>query len=109
MEWKLFDNCYNRSLHFFPFCLILRQKSSINTNSSSPTSLGDIKIQFCSDLHLEFGSEGVIKPNAKYLALLGDIGLARQKKYHNFLLAQADRYEKVFVIAGDMGEFHHLL
>ena len=62
-----------------------------------------VKIQICSDLHIEFYREEVpeiIVPNAPYIALLGDIGLPIKPNYEEFLLKQANRFEKVFVVAG---------
>jgi hypothetical protein len=69
-------------------------------DSSTNNERKKFKIQYCSDLHLEFGTKPIIKPEAPYLALLGDIGLSRQAKYHDFLLEQAKHFEKVFVILG---------
>jgi hypothetical protein len=67
-----------------------------------------IKIQCCSDLHLEFYTEmpNLITPAAPYLALLGDIGVPAKEGYEKFLLQEAEKYEKVFVIAGNH-EFYH--
>ena len=72
-----------------------------------------INIQICSDLHIEFHAsyadipKDIIVPASPILALLGDIGLPFQvddqgiRVYEQFLLDQAERFEKVFVIAGN--------
>ena len=77
---------------------------------SKPSTLS---IQFCSDLHLEFYSnyidipKDIILPSSPILALLGDIGLPFEidengvQVYEQFLLEQADNFEKVLVIAGN--------
>jgi predicted phosphodiesterase len=63
------------------------------------------KLQVLSDLHLEFRgayeSLPFIPVNAPILCLLGDIGYPSDDVYRKFLLAQADRFWKVVVIAGN--------
>lgn len=63
-----------------------------------------LKIQICSDLHLEFYEKiqvpELIVPSAPYLALLGDIGLPIKENYEEFLLKQSELYEEVFIVAG---------
>jgi len=62
-------------------------------------------LQICSDLHVEFhqfDSSTAVTPKAPYLALLGDIGVvADEPVYQNFLLSEAKKFKKVFVIAGN--------
>lgn len=62
------------------------------------------------DLHIEFGhlTSPLLTPSSPYLALIGDIGLAKRKtdQYRQFLLEQADRFEQVFVVPGNH-EFYH--
>jgi 3',5'-cyclic AMP phosphodiesterase CpdA len=70
----------------------------------------DFKIQYVSDIHLEFHdkyNEGQItpsmflKPSAPYLALCGDIGIPELKAYEKFLQWCSEEYEKVFIVAGN--------
>lgn len=69
------------------------------------------KLQVCSDLHIEFFGEEPVPPilekAAPYLALLGDIGLAKDESYKQYLLQQAEIYDKVFVIAGNHEYYHN--
>jgi hypothetical protein len=62
----------------------------------------------CSDLHIEFQDsdslkvEDFVTPSAKYIALLGDIGVVHQTaRYRAFLLAMAERFERVLVLLGN--------
>jgi len=63
------------------------------------------RIQIVSDVHIEFGKENYddsIVPKAKYLALLGDIGLPYYRsEYRAFIHQQAKKFEKVIVLAGN--------
>ena len=61
-----------------------------------------MKLQILSDLHIET-HEGTyeVKKSCNILCLLGDIGLASQKKYRNFIKSQAQLFDHVFVIAGN--------
>jgi len=58
-----------------------------------------------SDLHLEFPKTLENLPpfevKADYLALLGDIGYPGQESYKTFLLREAKRFKKVFVVPGN--------
>ena len=57
-----------------------------------------------SDVHLEFkrSGKGLNFPvTAPYLCLLGDIGDPRTAVYQNFLHAQAERFDQVFVLKGN--------
>jgi hypothetical protein len=58
-------------------------------------------------LHIEFFKGGIypeiLEPNAPYLCLLGDIGVTAHHAYRTFLLEQANKYEKVLVVAGNHG------
>eukprot|EP00727_Mastigamoeba_balamuthi_P004813 m51a1_g1433 hypothetical protein (613) ;mRNA; f:88850-91557 len=65
-------------------------------------------MQFTSDTHLEFGTNPNIVPVAPYLGLLGDIGLLIKEgevsclqTYREFLMRQASRFERVFVVMGN--------
>lgn len=66
-------------------------------------------IRIISDLHLEkYGRTELFakyfknrKIDTRFLALLGDIGDPAKEHYKNFLLEQADQYERIFVIAGN--------
>eukprot|EP00455_Lapot_gusevi_P023311 TRINITY_DN2421_c0_g4_i1.p1 TRINITY_DN2421_c0_g4~~TRINITY_DN2421_c0_g4_i1.p1 ORF type:complete len:329 (+),score=38.59 TRINITY_DN2421_c0_g4_i1:214-1200(+) len=62
------------------------------------------KVQILSDLHLEMADQAEkfsFEMSAPYLALLGDIGNPFEAKYRDFLLHQAERFQKVFVLAGN--------
>lgn len=70
-----------------------------------------LRIQIASDLHLEMmdsleSAEELIIPSAPYLALLGDVGCpgassTHMQRYKDFLVQQAEKFEKVFVIPGN--------
>lgn len=72
--------------------------------SDSPTSSA---IQVMSDLHLETPKflpmyhEFQIEPRAKYLALLGDIGIAADDSLFDFLTRQLHRFEVIFYVLGN--------
>lgn len=72
--------------------------------SDSPTSSA---IQVMSDLHLEtpkflpMYNEFQIEPRAKYLALLGDIGIAADDSLFGFLTRQLHRFEVIFYVLGN--------
>jgi len=82
--------------------LLKPKLASISLTPKSPK----LQIQIMSDIHLEFSANIDIEPKAKYLALLGDIGLASTSVYKEFLLKQAEKFEKVFVIAGNHEYYH---
>lgn len=68
-----------------------------------------IKIQYASDLHLEFTENGSfikhhpLQVNGEVLVLAGDIGYIGDENYskHPFWDWAADNYEKVIVIPGN--------
>ena len=60
-----------------------------------------LKIQIISDIHLEVNKDFAVTPKAPYLALLGDIGDPGSARYLDFLLEQAGKFEKVFVLIGN--------
>jgi predicted phosphodiesterase len=64
-----------------------------------------MKIQVASDVHLEFFKEEntipVIEKIGNVLALVGDIGYPSKRNYERFIMEHADRFEYVFVIAGN--------
>jgi predicted MPP superfamily phosphohydrolase len=71
-----------------------------------------LRIQVCSDLHVEFYAnweeekrecalDELVDPCADYLALLGDIGLACTPLYSAFLLRVASRFKGVYVLLGN--------
>lgn len=66
-----------------------------------------MKIQYFSDLHLEFLKKNFNKllsrivPVAPVLVLAGDIGLPSNKSYEELLTNVSDKFTKVFVIAGN--------
>lgn len=66
------------------------------------------KLQILSDIHLEFGRAGFDFPQTgNCLALVGDIGDPASSVYESFLLEQAARFDKVFVLAGNHGFYCH--
>lgn len=61
-----------------------------------------MKIQYHSDLHLEFRKTlPTIIPKAPILVLAGDIGYPHQPIYTTFLQDVSSKFEKVFLIAGN--------
>lgn len=68
---------------------------------------GGPTVQFCSDLHLENCGEdpidfsAIIRPEAKILALLGDIGYPAESHYEDFLAYCSKNFQHVFVITGN--------
>lgn len=73
-----------------------------------------MKFQIYSDIHLEFFTvEGKLQKNyaaqhlpeipvlCDNLALLGDIGYPSHKTYRDFVLLQASRFKRVFIVAGN--------
>lgn len=65
------------------------------------------KIQYASDLHLEFFSSSspdfssIVKPVAPYLVLAGDIGQPGHSVFHQFLNYVAANWRAVILIAGN--------
>jgi hypothetical protein len=63
------------------------------------------RIQYASDLHLEFYEKQafplLLRPNAKLLALAGDIGRPDHKLYPAFFEWAHDKWDHIFVIAGN--------
>ena len=74
-----------------------------------------MRIQILSDLHLEIERPGSIPGNEFYsydfpaeseiLALLGDIGYAIHERLFRWLRVQLNRFEYVFYVIGNHGEF----
>jgi hypothetical protein len=64
-----------------------------------------LRIQYASDLHLEFAENFVgptlLKPIAPILALAGDIGRPDKRTYRDFLQYCSNNWESVFVVAGN--------
>lgn len=63
-----------------------------------------MQLQVLSDVHLEMRRNQPpfqFKKSTPYLALCGDIGDPSSKLYEEFLFNQANRFDKVFVIAGN--------
>jgi hypothetical protein len=74
-----------------------------------------LKLAYISDIHLEFWARGVvprIKPYTKAntqlngIALLGDIGNPFHSNYAHFLRNCSDKFEKVYLLAGNHEYFH---
>lgn len=63
------------------------------------------RIQYASDLHLEFGNRtafgSILKPVAPYLALAGDVGRPDQQSYSDFLENCSKNWQHTFVVAGN--------
>ena len=70
---------------------------------SSTTKSPIFKIQYISDLHLEYKKElpKITRKCGDYLALLGDIGNPFHQNYREFISIAADSYEKVFLVSGN--------
>lgn len=64
-----------------------------------------LRIQYASDLHLEFRDNFVgtalLKPIAPVLALAGDIGSPYRREYRDFLAYCSKFWDRVFVVAGN--------
>lgn len=60
-----------------------------------------LRLQVLSDLHLEQDHEFTLNAHAPYLALCGDIGTPSTEVYRDFLLDAADKFAKVFIVAGN--------
>lgn len=80
--------------------------------SEVPSDSDFLSIQLTSDIHLEclahdqpsgrkVTKQLVAKTKAKYVALLGDIGLADRPYYKDFLVRMSKRYTYVFVVFGN--------
>jgi hypothetical protein len=71
-----------------------------------------IRIQYASDLHLEFRDNFVgptlLKPVAPVLALAGDIGSPYRREYRDFLAYCSQNWDAVFLVAGNH-EFYNRL
>lgn len=63
-----------------------------------------LRIQYASDLHLELYDAAnfplLVRPNARYLALCGDIGQPGHAVYHNFLSYVSHNWDAVFYVPG---------
>ena len=63
------------------------------------------RIQYISDIHLEMYDKLafplILKPNARYLALCGDIGHPRQPIFRSFMDYCSQRWDKVFYVPGN--------
>mmetsp|Transcript_36619 Transcript_36619/g.91807 ORF Transcript_36619/g.91807 Transcript_36619/m.91807 type:complete len:257 (+) Transcript_36619:321-1091(+) len=62
---------------------------------------GHFSFQMLSDVHLEFNPAPEFEALAPNLILAGDIGNPKLPEYRNFLLAQAERFQRVFVVTGN--------
>jgi hypothetical protein len=64
-----------------------------------------LRIQYASDLHLEFVDkvvcQSLLKPVAPYLALAGDVGRPDKRAYRDFLNYCSRNWDDVFVVAGN--------
>lgn len=71
---------------------------------SSPM-MSRCRIQYVSDLHLDHMDKCafplIVKPAARILVLAGDIGNPRQRLYESFLDWCHDKWDHVFVVAGN--------
>jgi hypothetical protein len=63
------------------------------------------RIQYVSDIHLEFYDKVpfplLVKPNARYLALAGDIGQPSHTNYNAFLQYASANWDMVFYVPGN--------
>jgi hypothetical protein len=64
-----------------------------------------LRIQYASDLHLEFfqkiAFDMILKPVAPLLALAGDVGRPADPLYRDFLAYCSQNWEDVFIVAGN--------
>lgn len=64
-----------------------------------------LRIQYASDLHLEFSEkhsfQEILKPVAPFLALAGDIGRPDKRSYLDFLRYVSGAWTDVFIVAGN--------
>jgi predicted phosphodiesterase len=66
-----------------------------------------VNFQLISDIHVEFPRvrevlpPEAIEPKAPYLVMLGDIGYPSKPSYQELLFEVADKFKKVFIIAGN--------
>lgn len=67
----------------------------------------NFKIQYVSDVHLEFRKNFEIIPYAPNLALCGDIGYPEQEYYQTFIKDCSKKFKNVFVIFGNH-EYYNL-
>jgi hypothetical protein len=59
------------------------------------------KLQYISDVHLEFRGSYRIEPIAPNLALCGDIGWPETVDYHDFISDVSKKFKNVFVVFGN--------
>lgn len=63
------------------------------------------RIQYVSDIHLEFYDKVpfplLVKPNARYLALAGDIGQPSHTNYNAFFQYVSSNWDRVFYVPGN--------
>jgi hypothetical protein len=68
-------------------------------------ALKRLRIQYASDLHLEFSENvvgpAILKPMAPVLALAGDIGRPDKRPYRDFLKYCSSNWDAVFLVAGN--------
>jgi len=64
-----------------------------------------LRIQYASDLHLEFinkiAYQPILRPVAPYLVLAGDVGRPDKRAYRDFLNYCSQNWDDVFVVAGN--------
>jgi predicted phosphodiesterase len=69
------------------------------------------RIQYVSDLHLEFYDKAVfpllVKPTARFLALAGDIGKPHNHIFKSFLEYVSTQWDHVFYVAGNHEYYTH--
>ena len=68
-------------------------------------SVKPFRIQYISDIHLEMYDKQafplILKPNARYLALCGDIGYPREPIFKSFIDYCSRNWDKVFYLPGN--------
>ena len=72
------------------------------------TNNNTFKIQYISDIHLEFRKTYDIVPVAENLALCGDIGYPESDYYKNFINSCSKKFKNVFVIFGNHEYYNKL-
>jgi len=84
-----------------------KQCGNIRSVVSNVIIKNQIKIQFTSDIHLEFYANkpinvlDVVTPCAPYLAIVGDLGYPTMNNFKEFLSQASKLYTKIFYVLGN--------
>lgn len=85
--------------------LYIKDKMATVTTPTLKALRRMFRIQYVSDLHLEFYEKAafpqLVTPNARYLALAGDIGQPDSRLFHSFLSYVSGNWDRVFYVPGN--------